>query len=70
MEDKIDESSAYIIKEMSIDDIPPHFSVAAIIRDNQVKIPSALTEIKPLDELLIFAKPEDAQDAESLFVSK
>ena len=40
------------------------------LEDNQVKIPSTLTEIKPGDELLIFVKPEDAQDAEGLFVSK
>ena len=66
----VDESSTYIRKEISINEIPPHFSVAAIIRDNQVKIPSTLTEIKPGDELLIFVKPEDAQDAEGLFVSK
>jgi len=29
-----------------------------------------MTEIKPDDELLIFTKPEDARNAESLFVSK
>ena len=55
---------------MSIDDIPTDFSVAAIIRDGIVKIPGSMSEIKPNDELLIFAKPEDAKNAESLFVSK
>ena len=55
---------------MSIDEIPSNFSVAAIIRDDKVKIPSTMTEIKAGDELLIFAKPEHTKDAESLFISK
>ena len=33
-------------------------------------LPNIMTEIKAGDELLIFAKPEHAKDAESLFISK
>ena len=66
----VDETSKYIQKDMVIDDIPSEFSVAAIIRGGVVKIPGSMTEIKPDDELLIFTKPEDAKNAESLFVSK
>jgi len=66
----VDESSRYIAKEMSIDEIPSNFSIAAIIRDGIVIIPNIMTEIKSNDELLIFTKPEHAKDAESLFISK
>ena len=66
----VDESSRYITKGMSIDEIPSNFSVAAIIRESEIKIPNIMTEIKVGDELLIFAKPEHTKDAESLFISK
>ena len=66
----VDNSSRYIRKKMSINEISSNFSVAAIIRDGDVKIPNTMTEIKAMDELLIFAKPEHAKDAESLFISK
>ena len=55
---------------MQIEDIPSNFTVAAIIRNGQVKIPNTMTEIKFNDELLIFAKPEDALEAENLFVAR
>ena len=53
---------------MSIDSISEDFSIAAIIRSDKVIIPNMMTEIKSEDELLIFAKPENAKDAESLFI--
>jgi len=66
----VDESSRYLKKEMSIDEIPSNFSIAAIVRDGIVIIPNIRTEINSNDELLIFAKPEHAKDAESLFICK
>ena len=67
---KVDDNSTYIKKNMTIDTIPSDYSVAAIIRNDKIIIPNFMTEIKSGDELLIFAKPEDAKDAESLFISK
>ena len=66
----VDENSFYLKNQMQIEDIPSNFTVAAIIRNGQVKIPNTMTEIKFNDELLIFAKPEDAQEAENLFVAR
>ena len=66
----VDENSFYLKNQMQIEDIPSNFTVAAIIRNGQVKIPNTMTEIKFNDELLIFAKPEDALEAENLFVAR
>ena len=66
----VNENSYYLNNQMQIEEIPSSFTVAAIIRNGQVKIPNTMSEIKANDELLIFAKPEDAQEAENLFVSR
>ena len=66
----VNENSYYLKNQMQIEEIPSNFTVAAIIRDGQVKIPNTMSEIKSNDELLIFAKPEDAQEAENLFVAR
>ena len=66
----VNEDSYYLNNQMQIEEIPSSFTVAAIIRNGQVKIPNTMSEIKANDELLIFAKPEDAQEAENLFVSR
>ena len=66
----VDTNSKYITEDMSIDIIPEKYLVSAIIRNDKIIIPNYVTEIKPEDELLIFAKPEDAQSAENLFVNK
>ena len=66
----VDENSKYLENKMTIDLIPKHFSVAALIRKDKIIIPHHMTEIKALDELLIFTKPEHAHDAENLFVKR
>ena len=66
----LDENSKYLENKMTIDLIPEHFSVAAVIRKDKIVIPHHMTEIKAFDELLIFTKPEHAHDAENLFVKR
>jgi len=65
---RVTDDSPYLKKNMSIDSLPEEFSIAAIIRSDKVIIPNMMTEIKSEDELLIFAKPDNAKDAESLFI--
>ena len=66
----VDSNSDYLSSDMTIDSISEDYSIAAIIRNEKIIIPSKRSEIKSGDELLIFTKPEHAQKAESLFVNK
>ena len=66
----VEDNSKYLINDMTIDSIPKNYLIAAIIRKDQILIPTKRSEIKSGDELLIFTKPEHAQKAESLFLNK
>ena len=51
----------------NLSDIPDSISLCAIIRSNEVIIPNHKTQILENDELLIFAKPNEIKEIESLF---
>jgi trk system potassium uptake protein TrkA len=57
----------YMRKDSTISDIPDTISLSAIIRNNEVMIPNYKTQILPNDQLLIFAKPNEIKEIESLF---
>ena len=57
----------YFNKNYTISDIPESICLAAIIRNNDVIIPSINTTIEYNDELLLFIKPTTIAKAENLF---
>ena len=57
----------YIRKNYSIADIPNTISLSAIIRNSEVMIPNQKSEILINDQLLVFAKPNEIKEIESLF---
>ena len=57
----------YFIKNYTINDIPESICLAAIIRQNNIIIPTVNTAIEYDDELLLFLKPEIITKAENLF---
>ena len=61
------EDSKYFNKNYKINDIPESICLGALIRNNQVIIPSFNTTIEADDELLLFLKPESISKAENLF---
>ena len=62
------ENSPYLVKNMSLDNLPEYISIGAIFRNGDVIIPNAHSEIQKDDELLLFTKDEDIAKAESLFL--
>ena len=60
-------NSSYISKGYKISDIPETVTLASIIRNNEIIIPSIKTQIFPEDELLLFLKPNDIKKVELLF---
>ena len=63
----VKEDSDFLIKELSIKDLPDEICLAAIVRKDKVIIPIRSTELKVGDELLFFTKSEDIYKAEQLF---
>jgi len=63
----VKESSDFLIKQLSIKDLPDEICLAAIVRKNKIIIPIRNTELKINDELLFFTKSEDIYKAEELF---
>ncbi len=63
----VDNQSAYILKDYDLTYIPDSISLCAIIRDNNVIIPNHKANILANDQLLIFAKPNEIKEIESLF---
>ena len=64
---KVNLNSSYIAKGYKISDIPETVTLASIIRNNEIIIPSIKTQIFPEDELLLFLKPNDIKKVELLF---
>ena len=64
---KVNLNSSYISKGYKISDIPETVTLASIIRNNEIIIPSIKTQIFPEDELLLFLKPNDIKKVELLF---
>ena len=64
---KVEPDSSYITKKYSLSDIPGTVTLAAIIRQDDIIIPSSNTQIFAEDELLLFLKPNDIKKVESLF---
>ena len=67
LEIKAKEGCKYFIKNYKIDDIPVSICLGAILRDDEVIIPSHNTSIIPNDQLLIFLNQDSISKAESLF---
>ena len=63
----VKEDSDFLIKELSIKDLPDEICLAAIVRKDKIIIPIRSTELKVGDELLFFTKSEDIYKAEQLF---
>ena len=63
----VSSESKYFNKNYTISDIPESICLAAIIRNNDVIIPSINTTIEYNDELLLFLKPTTIAKAENLF---
>lgn len=67
VEIKAHSESNYIIEECSLSDIPENITLSAIVRDDDIIIPSQKTQILEGDELLFFLKPKDIKKIELLF---
>ena len=63
----VKEDSDFLIRELSIKDLPDEICLAAIARKDKIIIPIRGTELKVGDELLFFTKLEDIYKAEQLF---
>ena len=63
----VKEDSDFLIRELSIKDLPDEICLAAIARKDKIIIPIRTTELKVGDELLFFTKLEDIYKAEQLF---
>ena len=57
----------YFIKNYQISDIPESICLGALIRDDEIIIPSYNTTININDDLVLFVKPENISKAENLF---
>ena len=57
----------YFIKNYQISDIPESICLGALIRDDEIIIPSYKTAININDDLILFVKPESISKAENLF---
>ena len=64
---KVGSECTYIRNDWTLSNIPDTISLCAIIRSNEVIIPNHKTQILENDELLIFAKPNEVKEIESLF---
>ena len=64
---KVEANSNYIARGYKLSDIPATVTLAAIIRGDDIIIPSNKSEIIASDELLLFLKPNDIKKVESLF---
>ena len=67
VEIKVHSESNYMIKDYSVSDIPENVTLSAIVRDDDIIIPSYKTQILEGDELLFFLKPNDVKKIELLF---
>ena len=63
----VKEDSEFLIKDLSIKDLPDEICLAAIVRKDKIIIPIRSTNLKIDDELLFFTKSEDIYKAEQLF---
>ena len=63
----VDSECKYILHEYSLSDIPDAISLCSIVRENKIIIPNHKTQILANDQLLIFAKPNEIKEIESLF---
>jgi len=61
------ENSKYFNRNYKITDIPESICLGAIIRNEEIIIPSFNTQIEINDELIIFLKPDSIAKAENLF---
>ena len=61
------EDSDFLIRKLSIKDLPDEICLAAIVRKDKIIIPIRGTDLKIGDELLFFTKKEDIYKAEQLF---
>ena len=64
---RVNLNSSYITKGYKISDIPETVTLASIIRNDEIIIPSIKTQIFADDELLLFLKPNDIKKVELLF---
>ena len=64
---KVHSDCLYIQQNYKISDIPEVITLASVIRQDEIIIPSDKTQIQVEDELLLFLKPNDIKKAESLF---
>ena len=60
-------SCKYFSKNYSIEDLPESICLGAIIRKDEIIIPTFKSSILPNDELLLFVKPASISKAENLF---
>ena len=67
LEIKANDNCKYFSRQYKIDDIPKSMCLAAIVRNNNVIIPTFNTSLEPNDNLLIFLNQETISKAESLF---
>ena len=63
----VNTNSEYLTKGYTVSKIEEQGSLACIIRDGEYIVPDFRTEVLENDELLIFAKPKNVSDIESLF---
>ena len=66
IEIKVSESSKYITKKYTFEDIPENISLGAIMRNGKIYIPDQHIEIRPDDELLLFSKSKNIESGETL----
>ena len=63
----VDSECKYILYDYSLSDIPDTINLCSIIRENKIIIPNHKIQILANDQLLIFAKPNEIKEIESLF---
>ena len=63
----VNTNSEYLTKGYTVSKIEEQGSLACIIRDGKYIVPDFRTEVLENDELLIFVKPKNVSDIESLF---
>ncbi len=61
------ENCKYFNRNYKIADIPESICLGAVIRNEEIIIPSFNTQIEINDELILFLKPDSIAKAENLF---
>jgi len=64
---RVDRNCRYLRKDYILSNLPNTISLCSIIREHEVIIPNHKTQILANDQLLIFAKPNEIKEIESLF---